>query len=169
MAWNKTSKKLKIVAWIISVLLFTRGIDILLVYITQNVIFHNERLEHDYFVFFNIFKLIFYFLETGPAIVLLFTHYKEYKELKNFVEEHDEFRRLTRDESSIVSGYTYSKIIAHQNSRETETKFNNHMQTQNSGDLYWSKEVIKEEVEDEPPMRFSTNSMSLDIHKYKPK
>lgn len=148
------TKKIKIVTWIIFTLLFLRGIDILMVFIAQNVMFKDDRMEHDYFLFFNIFKLVFYFLETGPALVLLYSQIQNYWALKELTGESKEYIGIRRDESSIVSRYTYSQIVAHQQSRDTMRST--------------SQSPNEVDYEKEQPMRDSTNSLFQFKRKYIP-
>lgn len=118
--YREENRKLTIVAWLISSLLFLRGVDILIVYIAHNFVSEGTEGERRFFLFFDIFKLVFYFLETGPAMVVLYTQWRSYREITSLIKEQAGLKRLIRDESSLVSGYNYSRILAHQQSQITE-------------------------------------------------
>lgn len=118
--YREENRKLTIVAWLISSLLFLRGVDILIVFIAHNFVSEGTEGERRFFLFFDIFKLVFYFLETGPAMVVLYTQWRSYREITSLIKEQAGLKRLIRDESSFVSGYNYSRILAHQQSQVTE-------------------------------------------------
>jgi hypothetical protein len=67
---NKNRKSLRIISLIITFLLFLKGIDLLLVYISDKFIFESKVEGKKAYNVFSIIRLVFYFIETGPSIVI---------------------------------------------------------------------------------------------------
>lgn len=78
--YKKDVKALRIISYIISSLLFLKGVDFLIVYLSDKGFLVGHKNEDQVYAIFNILRVIFYFLETGPSIVVCIVLWKLLKE-----------------------------------------------------------------------------------------
>lgn len=73
---------IRVISLVISVLLMLKGIDILMVYVYDKHFDSSKDEDQTAITVFNCFRLVFYFLETGPSIFIVITHFHTYKQYK---------------------------------------------------------------------------------------
>lgn len=76
--YKSENRKLRYVSVLISLMLFLKGIDILIVYIADKSILDGDAGEEGFKTFVNVIKLVFYFIETGKStfnVVIAFLFY----------------------------------------------------------------------------------------------
>ena len=95
--------------WIISSLLFLKGIEVTAIYISDYIVDDIDAGIFD--TIYNTSELVFYLIELGPPLVILLGQWKTYKECIQIFTLQEKFQRMTSGESSDGSEYHYSNII----------------------------------------------------------
>ena len=78
---------MNIVTLLVGLLIFAKGISIILVFLFFDILKTNTSKEVA--TFFDIFRLSFFILECGPALIVIFVHYKAYSHLKKVQDQYE--------------------------------------------------------------------------------
>ena len=119
---NKNRKSLRIISLIITFLLFLKGIDLLLVYISDKFIFESKVEGKKAYNVFSIIRLVFYFIETGPSIVIWIVQHQIHKQHQQFSPHRDGNQTRLSNESSRMSALTISQMFLHHRQSASEDK-----------------------------------------------
>jgi hypothetical protein len=94
-----------LVSMLVGLLVFAKGISILLVFIHFDILDSNvdETLE----IIFDLSRLIFNVLESGPAIIIIFVYYKAYSKIKSL---QDELESIGYERNTTISEYKLTTL-----------------------------------------------------------
>ena len=77
------------VSWLVATLVFAKGISSILVYVFFDIL--KTDTSKPIATFFDVFRLSFFILECGPAVIVLFVHYKAYQNIKEVQDRYDSY------------------------------------------------------------------------------